>query len=181
MENKPHPFAAVRELHPSLPVGGAAGLIALARQKSAALRTPDFEIDLLERCVRYPDGEEVRFTPHQWRVLEALVLAAPSAVTRATLTRRAFGPDGTQRDVALLVAQLRRKLEPDHHVPCYLLAVGRGDYAFNPGGGHDPGRPPAIDRDPRTSQDLPSPPVGLEAQAGGAERGRANETERRKP
>jgi hypothetical protein len=65
------------------------------------------------------------------------------------LTQAAFGTDGAEGDVALLVTQLRRKLEPDPHSPCYLLAVGVGDFAFDPRGGCHPDHPTARDREPQ--------------------------------
>ena len=136
----PDRAATVSDLHPSRGAGPAAALNAFARQTCGALRTFDFEIDLLERCARYPDGEEVRFTPHQWRLLEALVAVAPEPVTCRSLVEHVFEPGDRkgEEDVALLVTQLRRKLDPDPGVPRYFRAAGLDGYAFHPYGGVQP-------------------------------------------
>jgi len=114
------------------------------------LWTPDFEIDASDRCARYPDGEEVRFTPRQWHVLALLMDAAPRPVTRGRLAQEVFGDDVDDEDLdhlTVLIAQLRRKLEPEPGVPRYFPCLGAESYAFDPDGAGSPSR-------------LPSPPEG---------------------
>jgi DNA-binding response OmpR family regulator len=134
MNHLPDPTANVFSLHPARVTGRDAALDSFARQTTRAVRTLDFEIDLLDRCVRYPDGEEVLFTPHQWRLLEALVAAAPGAITAPSLAAQVFEPEDTKDgdDIVLLVSQLRRKLDPDPSAPRYFRAVGPESYAFGP-------------------------------------------------
>jgi len=99
--------------------------------------TPDFEIDLDGRCARYPDGEEVRFTPRQWQVLELLIRAVPRAVSTSRLAEEVFGADAGTEDLdhlAIVVSQLRRKLEPESDAPRYLPCVGADTYGFDPDG-----------------------------------------------
>jgi two-component system KDP operon response regulator KdpE len=99
--------------------------------------TADFDVDLSSRCVRYPDGEQVNFTSHQWRLLERLVRAAPRPVSRACLNAELFGADAGPDETAaldLVIGQLRRKLEPDPHAPRFLRAPDAQTFAFHPHG-----------------------------------------------
>ncbi len=101
------------------------------------LRTPDFDIDLLDRCVRFPDGEEVLFTPRQWQLLEFLVRPPLLPRSRDDLCVELFGGDGSDEEphLALLVRQLQRKLERDISAPRYLRSVDAKTYVFDPSGG----------------------------------------------
>jgi two-component system KDP operon response regulator KdpE len=99
--------------------------------------TADFDVDLSSRCVRYPDGEQVNFTSHQWRLLELLVRAAPRTVSRACLNTELFGADAGPDETAALdivIGQLRRKLEPDPNAPRFLRALDAQTFAFHPHG-----------------------------------------------
>jgi DNA-binding response OmpR family regulator len=121
--------------------GGRERLTALsAAQPSTVLRTPDFEIDLLDRCVRFVDGEEVRFTPRQWQLLWLLIRATGRRVTAADLAVELFGDDAAEEahQIPVLMLQLRRKLEPDWHAPRYVRSVDAETYMFDLEGGADP-------------------------------------------
>jgi two-component system KDP operon response regulator KdpE len=138
MKRMAEPTASVSDLHPAR--GPARPRDVLGRQVPAVLPTIDFEVDLVARCARFPDGEEVRFTPHQWRLLAALVAAAPSPVTTTALAAQVFEPeDGKgEPDLAVLVTQLRRKLEPDPRAPRYFRTIGRSAYALDVSGDVQP-------------------------------------------
>ena len=97
MTEYPLPLGRIYDLHPSRASRELAGF-ALRPAMARKLRTPHFEIDLLDRCVRYHDGEEVRFTPRQWRLLASLACASPRAVSRATLGVQLFGADVSDDD-----------------------------------------------------------------------------------
>ena len=143
MSGTPLPPFDVSELHPARSVGPAGVVDALTARVARALRTPTFEIDLLDQCARYPDGEEVHFTPHQWRLLELLVRGVPQPVTRASLNTLLFGADAAVEETChldILISQLRRKLEPDQRAPRYLRSVDANTYAFDP---HGCGYPPS--------------------------------------
>jgi len=109
----------------------------LASPSANTICTPDFDIDLLERCVRFPDGEEARFTPRQWRLLELLVNAAGRPVTDDVLARALFGDDVPEEahQLPVLVLQLRRKLEPDTRTPRYVRSPTATTYVFDEDGG----------------------------------------------
>ena len=109
MTDAPLPSARVSDLHPagtSSRTRPGPVITLLAR----TIWTPDFEIDLDDRCARYPDGEGVRFTARQWQVLELLVRAIPRAVSTARLAEAVFGTDaGTEAEAIEQTAQLTRR------------------------------------------------------------------------
>lgn len=80
------------------------------------------EIDLAAKAV-LREGERVRMTPTEWRILEQLARAEGRLVTRAELLTELWGT-AEVRDTGYLrlyVAQLRKKLEPDPGHPVHLL------------------------------------------------------------
>jgi DNA-binding response OmpR family regulator len=127
----------VLPLHPSRAMGNEHLLALLAEPSLWAVRAPDFEIDLLDHCVRFPDGEEVRFTPRQWQLLDFLVRAPGRRHTAAVLARELFGDDAQDEahQIPVLVHQLRRKLEPDLRAPRYMRCLDAETYLFDPRGG----------------------------------------------
>lgn len=84
--------------------------------------TDAFTIDLAARLVTR-DGQPVRLTPTEWRLLEILGRNAGRIVTQKELLRELRGPDLDRESHYLRVylAQLRRKLEPDPARPRHLL------------------------------------------------------------
>ncbi len=84
--------------------------------------TASFTIDLAARVVTR-DGQPVRLTPTEWRLLEILARNAGRIVTQKELLRELRGPDLDRESHYLRVylAQLRRKLEPDPSRPRHLL------------------------------------------------------------
>jgi len=105
----------------------------LARIRAATRRAPgaeadplvvtdSFTIDLAARLVTR-DGQPVRLTPTEWRLLEILARNAGRIVTQKELLRELRGPDLDRESHYLRVylAQLRRKLEPDPARPRHLL------------------------------------------------------------
>ncbi len=84
--------------------------------------TDSFTIDLAARLVTR-DGQPVRLTPTEWRLLEILARNAGRIVTQKELLRELRGPDLDRESHYLRVylAQLRRKLEPDPARPRHLL------------------------------------------------------------
>ncbi len=84
--------------------------------------TDAFTIDLAAKVVTR-DGQHVRLTPTEWRLLEILARNAGRIVTQKDLLRELRGPDLDRESHYLRVylAQLRRKLEPDPARPRHLL------------------------------------------------------------
>ena len=84
--------------------------------------TASFTVDLAARVVTR-EGQPVRLTPTEWRLLEILARNAGRIVTQKELLRELRGPDLDRESHYLRVylAQLRRKLEPDPARPRHLL------------------------------------------------------------
>jgi two-component system KDP operon response regulator KdpE len=91
--------------------------------ESIVVSTPDFTLDMGERHATDRDRREVRLTPTEWRLLEALARRPGHLVTHTELLQAAWGPAyGRELNYLRVYAnQLRRKLEPDPAAPRYLL------------------------------------------------------------
>jgi two-component system KDP operon response regulator KdpE len=79
------------------------------------------QIDLGARRVRR-DGVDVRLTPTEWKLMEALAERPGTLRTHAWLLDRVWG-SGYEGDVEVLrvfVSQLRRKVEPDPRQPSLI-------------------------------------------------------------
>jgi DNA-binding response OmpR family regulator len=60
------------------------------------------------------NGQPLELTPREWTVLEAMLLNAPSVLTKSTLVQKLGGwkQDLTLNAIEVLVSRLRAKLEP---------------------------------------------------------------------
>jgi two-component system KDP operon response regulator KdpE len=94
--------------------------------------TPDFTIDFAARQVRR-DGELVRLTPTQWRIVEVLVRNAGRLVTYEQLLHEVWGPAyGNETNyLRVFMTQIRHKLEPDRAKPRYLITEPGIGYRFD--------------------------------------------------
>jgi two-component system KDP operon response regulator KdpE len=94
--------------------------------------TDDFTLDIAERRATGRDGSEIRLTPTEWRLVDALARRAGHLVTHTELLRAAWGPAyGRELNYLRVYAnQLRRKLEPDPAAPRYLLTEPGIGYRF---------------------------------------------------
>jgi two-component system KDP operon response regulator KdpE len=93
--------------------------------------TEDFVVDLAARQV-HRDGAEVRLTPTEWRLLEALVSRPGRLVSQRQLLSEGWGPGYVAETnyLRVYVAGLRRKLEPDPSRPRHLLTEPGMGYRF---------------------------------------------------
>jgi two-component system KDP operon response regulator KdpE len=82
-----------------------------------------WSIDLKARTARDAAGGELRLTPIEYRLLEALAQHQGLVVTHRALLRQVWGPASAQQTHYLRVymKQLRAKLEPDPALPQWLL------------------------------------------------------------
>ncbi|MGD7708132.1 response regulator [Microlunatus sp. Y2014] len=90
--------------------------------EAPVVRTGRLEIDLGASTVRR-DGEEVRLTPTEWRILEVLARSADRMVGQSTLLTQVWGP-GYETETQYLrtyLATLRRKLEDEPSHPVHLI------------------------------------------------------------
>lgn len=105
----------------------------LHTEEAPVVRTTAFTVDLgAKRVLR--GEEEVRLTPTEWHVLEALARRPGRLTSQRRLLHDVWGPSYQSETNYLRVymAQLRRKLEPDPARPRFLITeAGRG-YRFEP-------------------------------------------------
>ena len=86
------------------------------------------QVDLARRQV-FRDGEEVRLTATEFRLLALLVRNAGRVLTHTQVLREVWGPNHSEHThyVRVYMAELRRKLEADPARPRWLLTeVGVG-------------------------------------------------------
>lgn len=113
----------------------------LARVRAAVRRSPPAEtapietehlrIDLDAKRV-WRDSEQVRLTPTEWGVLEALVTRPGSLVSQRQMLRDVWGPayEKETNYLRVYMANLRRKLEVDPARPRHLITEPGMGYRF---------------------------------------------------
>jgi two-component system, OmpR family, KDP operon response regulator KdpE len=102
-------------------------------EEGAIVETDAFTIDLAAKKVRRGDAD-VRLTPTEWHLLEALVRSPGRLVAQKELLKEVWGPTYTAETnyLRVYVAGLRRKLEPDPAHPRYLITEPGMGYRFEP-------------------------------------------------
>lgn len=97
------------------------------------VETATFTVDLARRKVMR-DGDEVRLTPTEWRILELLARSAGKVVGRQTLLDDLRGPNvpANSHYLRVYLAQLRAKLEQDPAHPRHLLTEPGVGYRLEP-------------------------------------------------
>jgi two-component system KDP operon response regulator KdpE len=110
--------AAIRRAHPS--------------DEQPTVEADDFAIDLAAKRATTPDGEEIRLTPTEWGIVEALVRNTGRLVSQQQLLKKVWGPQYHQETNYLRVhmAHIRRKLEPDPSHPRYFHTEPGMGYRF---------------------------------------------------
>ncbi|MBQ1050618.1 response regulator [Micromonospora sp. C51] len=91
-------------------------------------------VDLAAHTVTRDDGAEIKLTPTQWGVLEALLRNPGKLISQRQLLRDVWGP-GYETETGYLrqyLAQLRRKLEPDPTRPRHLITEPGMGYRYQP-------------------------------------------------
>ncbi|GGZ30196.1 DNA-binding response regulator [Streptomyces inusitatus] len=111
---------------------------AVRRVESAApaddvhlIATEDFTVDLLAKKVRRR-GRDVRLTPTEWHLLEALIRSRGRLVSQKELLHEVWGASfSTQTNyLRVYMAQLRRKLEGDPSHPRHFITLPGMGYRF---------------------------------------------------
>jgi two-component system KDP operon response regulator KdpE len=97
------------------------------------MTTDHFRLDFAERRATVA-GADVRLTPTEWRLLEALCREPGHLVSQQDLLRAVWGPSyGRESNYLRVYAnQLRRKLEPDPANPRHLVTEPGLGYRFTP-------------------------------------------------
>jgi two-component system KDP operon response regulator KdpE len=93
----------------------------------------DVVVDLASTRVTV-GGAEVRLTPTEWHLLEALVRNPGKLMSQRQLLLEVWGPgyETAQGNLRLYMAQLRRKLEADPARPSYFRTEPGMGYRFDP-------------------------------------------------
>ena len=110
---------------------------ALRRGKSSqdapVITTETFTIDLAAKRVTRADSD-VRLTPTEWNLLEALTRHPGSLITGKQLLQEVWGPTyGAETNyLRVYMAQLRRKLETDPSHARHLITEPGLGYRFEP-------------------------------------------------
>jgi two-component system KDP operon response regulator KdpE len=88
----------------------------------AVLRLGDVCVDLSRRVAHRLDGQEVRLTPLEHRILETLARHAGRIVTHAALLKEVWGPNrDDSRALRVYIGSLRRKIEVQASRPKHIL------------------------------------------------------------
>lgn len=119
----------------------------LARVRAALRRAPaetdagetvieagDFRVDQQARSVSVRNGE-VHLTPKEFDLLVYLVRHPGKVLTHRTLLGAVWGGDAVDQTeyLRVFIGQLRKKIEPDHTAPRYILTEPWIGYRFDPG------------------------------------------------
>lgn len=99
----------------------------------------DLVVDLAaKRVIRAGQGRasDVRLTPTEWRLLEALLRNPGKLLSQRHLLAHVWGPgyQGAAGNLRLYMTQLRRKLEPDPARPRWLITEPGMGYRYQPSG-----------------------------------------------
>jgi hypothetical protein len=95
--------------------------------------TQSFSLDFAVRRAQRADGGEVRLTPTEWHLVEALTCRRGRLVEQEDLLKEVWGPSYKRETnyLRVYIHQLRRKLEPDPATPRYFLTEPGLGYRFD--------------------------------------------------
>ncbi|MGA9767695.1 MAG: response regulator transcription factor [Blastocatellia bacterium] len=117
----------------------------LARVRAALRRSPDaaaspvleagdFRLDLESRSITVK-GREIHLTPKEFELLAYLLSHAGKVMTHRALLAAIWGGNYVEQTeyLRVFIGQLRKKIEPDHAAPRYILTEPWIGYRFDPG------------------------------------------------
>ena len=95
-------------------------------------RAGDLAVDYDRRRV-LRDGTEIRLTPKEFELLSLLARNHDRVLTHRVILKAVWGPNAVEQPEHLwtLIAQLRKKIEPDPSKPRYLLSEPWVGYRFD--------------------------------------------------
>ena len=104
------------------------------REETGRLRAGELTIDYDRRRVLRGDAE-IRLTPKEFELLSLLAHNHDRVLTHRAILKAIWGPNAVEQTEHLwtLVAQLRKKIEPDPSNPRYLLSEPWVGYRFAAG------------------------------------------------
>jgi two-component system KDP operon response regulator KdpE len=103
-------------------------------QQTGVLDAGGLSIDYDRRRV-LRDGAEIRLTPKEFELLSLLARNHDRVLTHRVILKAVWGPNAVEQPEHLwtLVAQLRKKIEPDPAHPRYLISEPWVGYRFATG------------------------------------------------
>jgi two-component system KDP operon response regulator KdpE len=116
-------------------------VVSEGQEESGHFRAGDLTIDYDRRRVLRHETE-IRLTPKEFELLSLLARNHDRVLTHRTILKAVWGPNAVEQPEHLwtLVAQLRKKIEPDPSNPQYLLSEPWVGYRFATGeSGHASG------------------------------------------
>lgn len=88
----------------------------------AVLKFGSVSVDLSQRVAHRTDGQEIRLTPLEHKILAVLARQPERIVTHSTLLKEVWGPNrDDSRSLRVYIASLRRKLEADPSRPKHIM------------------------------------------------------------
>jgi two-component system alkaline phosphatase synthesis response regulator PhoP len=101
-------------------------------EKLPAIEFGDINIDQSSRTV-HRCGEPVSLTPKEYELLLALLKREGAVASRIELMKEVWGYHAAvlSRTVDTHIAELRKKLEPDHTPPKHILTIRKVGYRLN--------------------------------------------------
>jgi DNA-binding response OmpR family regulator len=96
------------------------------------LRFGELEVDLAAHEVRC-EGRPVELTAREFELLRILVEHPRQVFSRDQLFELVWGSFGDRSAVAVYIARLRQKIEPDPGSPRYIVTVWGAGYRLDPG------------------------------------------------
>lgn len=102
--------------------------------EEGSVRIGTYIVDLAGRAVHTDDGKLVHLTKTEWELLRILVRNPGKLVSQRQLLQDVWGPTYLNESHYLrqYMAQLRKKLEPNHTRPRHLLTEPGMGYRFRP-------------------------------------------------
>ena len=98
------------------------------------VRFGELEVDLAAHEARC-EGRQVELTPREFALLRVLVEHPRQVFSRDQLLELVWGSFGDRSAVAVSIARLRQKIEPDPTRPRYVVTVWGAGYRLDPGRG----------------------------------------------
>lgn len=102
------------------------------RGTAQIVRDQELEIDLERQTVRR-QGELIRLTATEWKLLERLARSRGRVLTRTMLLEQIWDVEGSfvdENTLSVHIRRLRQKLEPDPRNPRYIVTVFGLGYTF---------------------------------------------------
>ena len=101
-------------------------------EESGQISAGDLTIDYDRRRV-VRSGEEIRLTPKEFELLSLLARNADRVLTHRAILKAIWGPNAVEQPEHLwtLIAQLRKRIEPDPGNPRYLVSEPWVGYRFS--------------------------------------------------